>query len=48
MSDLSSLPVELIEMVSASLNDADILNLGSQSHTLRNGTTFERGYPAAA
>lgn len=41
MSDLSSLPVELIEMVSASLNDADILNLRSQSHTLRNGTTFE-------
>jgi hypothetical protein len=41
MSDLSSLPIELIEMVSTSLDDADILNLRSQSRTLRNGTTFE-------
>jgi hypothetical protein len=41
MSDLSSLPTELIDMVSASLDNADILNLRSQSRAMRNGTTFE-------
>jgi hypothetical protein len=41
MSDLSSLPVELIEMVSASLSNTDILSLRSQSRTLRNGTNIE-------
>jgi hypothetical protein len=41
MSNLSSLPTELIDMVSAYLSNADILHLRSQSRTLRNGTTFE-------
>lgn len=41
MSELSSLPAELIDMVSSSLSNADLLNLRSQSHTLRNGSTFE-------
>ena len=41
MSDLSSLPAELIDMVSTSLDNADILNLRSQSRAMRNGTTFE-------
>jgi hypothetical protein len=41
MSDLSSLPTELIDMLSASLDNADILNLRSQSRAMRNGTTFE-------
>lgn len=41
MSNLESLPAELIDMVSASLSNADILNLRTQSRTLRHGTTFE-------
>ena len=41
MSNFSDLPVELIDDVSASLSNADILNLRTQSCTLRNGTTFE-------
>jgi hypothetical protein len=41
MSNLESLPAELIDMVSASLSNADLLNLRTQSRTLRHGTTFE-------
>jgi hypothetical protein len=41
LSNFSDLPVELIDAVSASLSNADILNLRTQSRTLRNGTTFE-------
>jgi hypothetical protein len=41
MSDLSSLPTELIDMLSTSLDNADILNLRSQYRAMRNGTTFE-------
>lgn len=41
MSNLSSLPNELIDMMSTYLSNADVLNLKSQSRTLRNGTTFQ-------
>jgi hypothetical protein len=41
MSNLSDLPVELIDIISAPLSNADILNLRTQSRTLRNGTAFE-------
>jgi len=41
MSDLQSLPSEVIDLISTSLSKVDLLNLRSQSRTLRNGTTFE-------
>jgi len=41
MPNLSSLPTELIDIMSTYLGNADVLNLRSQSRTLRNGTAFE-------